>query len=361
MEGISIKDIAIKAGVSVGTVDRVIHNRGNVSAKFREKVLDVLNEFEYKPNLMARGLANKKNYRIAALIPKHDIDPFWKLPLQGIQKANNHIKNFGFTIDLYYYQDGLENDLQKVGMQIFDHDYHALLIAPVIKDEASIIFTECEERQIPYVQINTFINRRSDLFLSFVGQDSYSSGKLAAKLFDFGTQDGDTLLILHLEREVYNSEHLIQKEQGFRDYFKTNNKKNINISQLSFSELESEEKRQTFVSYALEQHPKLSGVFVTTSKLHCIINDFINLSSTSLNFIGFDLIDENLNHLKNDNALFLINQNPTQQGYLGIMTLFNHIIHDARIQKTQHLPIDVVMKENAAFYINRQNQTVEVN
>lgn len=361
MTSISLKDIAIKAGVSVGTVDRVIHNRGNVSAKFREKVLDVLNEFEYKPNLMARGLANKKNYRIAALIPSHQVDPFWKLPLQGIQKADNHIKNFGFKIDLYYYQDGLEKDLLKVGMQIFEHDYHALLIAPIIKDEASIIFTECENRQIPYVQINTFINRKSDLFLSFVGQDSYCSGKLAAKLFDFGTQDGDTLLILHLEREVYNSEHLIQKEQGFRDYFKNNNKKNIHISQLSFSDLESEEKRKAFVNYALKQHSKLSGVFVTTSKLHYIINDFINNSKNNLNFIGFDLLDENLNHLTNDNALFLINQNPTQQGYLGIMTLFNHIIHNATIQKTQHLPIDVVMKENAAFYINRQNQSVEVN
>lgn len=356
MPGISLKDIASKAGVSVGTVDRVIHNRGNVSAKFRKRVMEVLEENEYIPNLMARGLATKKSYRIAALLPHSSHDPFWGLPLDGIRKAENHVKNFGFQIDIFHYKDGVENDLLNVGMKIFNKNYNAILIAPIMRDEATVIFAECEKRQIPYIQINTFISRQSKMFLSFVGQDSYGSGKLAAKLFDFGTNDGETLLILHLEREVYNSEHLIQKELGFRDYFKSNPKKKIEIDQLTFSDLDSNTKRKTFVKYALKQNPKLSGVFVTTSKLHCVIDDFMKLSDKKLNFIGFDLIEDNLNHLDNENVLFLINQNPIEQGYRGIMSLFNFIVHKADIKKTQHLPLDVVMKENVAFYTNDQNQ-----
>ena len=58
-----IKDIAVLAGVSEGTVDRVLHNRGDVSAKSREAVTKVLDEMNYSPNLLARSLASKKQYR----------------------------------------------------------------------------------------------------------------------------------------------------------------------------------------------------------------------------------------------------------------------------------------------------------
>ena len=44
---IRIKDIAQQSGVSVGTVDRVLHNRPNVSPAAREKVEKILKEMNY--------------------------------------------------------------------------------------------------------------------------------------------------------------------------------------------------------------------------------------------------------------------------------------------------------------------------
>ena len=60
----TIKDIAQMAGVSAGTVDRVLHNRGDVSQKSKEKVQKVLDEINYQPNVFAIGLAAKKKYTI---------------------------------------------------------------------------------------------------------------------------------------------------------------------------------------------------------------------------------------------------------------------------------------------------------
>ena len=59
---IRIVDIAKMAGVSVGTVDRVIHNRGRVSEENRKKVQTILEMVHYQPNLMARSLASKKQF-----------------------------------------------------------------------------------------------------------------------------------------------------------------------------------------------------------------------------------------------------------------------------------------------------------
>lgn len=45
------------AGVSTGTVDRFLHNRGKISIKAQKKVDQVLKEINYQPNLIARSLA----------------------------------------------------------------------------------------------------------------------------------------------------------------------------------------------------------------------------------------------------------------------------------------------------------------
>lgn len=65
---IRIKDIARLANVSTGTVDRVLHNRGEVSAKSREKVEKVLKEINYQPNIYASALASKKKIHICYII-----------------------------------------------------------------------------------------------------------------------------------------------------------------------------------------------------------------------------------------------------------------------------------------------------
>lgn len=52
----TIYDISEKAGVSIATVSRVLNGSSNVSEKTRQKVLDVIEQYEYKPNAFARGL-----------------------------------------------------------------------------------------------------------------------------------------------------------------------------------------------------------------------------------------------------------------------------------------------------------------
>ena len=65
-KNVRIKDIAQLSGVSVGTVDRVLHNRGRVSEEALKKVLTVLDQIEYKPNVIARTLGSNKTYTIEA-------------------------------------------------------------------------------------------------------------------------------------------------------------------------------------------------------------------------------------------------------------------------------------------------------
>ena len=63
----TIKDIAKRANVSIGTVDRVLHNRGNVSSETKKKIEKTIKELKYKPNIYARQLKLAKRYKIGAM------------------------------------------------------------------------------------------------------------------------------------------------------------------------------------------------------------------------------------------------------------------------------------------------------
>lgn len=56
----TVKEIAEKSGVSIGTVDRVLHNRGRVSPETRKRVLAIADELQYVPNRVAQSLATRK-------------------------------------------------------------------------------------------------------------------------------------------------------------------------------------------------------------------------------------------------------------------------------------------------------------
>ena len=91
---IRIKDIAKRAGVSVGTVDRVLHNRPNVSKKAREKIENALKELDYKPNMYASALAYNKSYTFACIIPKHASEAYWEEVEEGVVDACERRRDF---------------------------------------------------------------------------------------------------------------------------------------------------------------------------------------------------------------------------------------------------------------------------
>ena len=68
-QSITIYDVAKKAGVSMATVSRVVNGNPNVKPGTRKKVMEVIEELDYRPNAVARGLASKKTTTVGVIIP----------------------------------------------------------------------------------------------------------------------------------------------------------------------------------------------------------------------------------------------------------------------------------------------------
>ncbi|MCY6353811.1 LacI family DNA-binding transcriptional regulator [Clostridium sp. ZS2-4] len=92
----TIRDVAVKAGVSVATVSRVLNNQEGYSEKTKQKVLKTIKELGYKPNAIARGLANKSTKTIGVLVP--DVSTmFLSKILNGIE-TNAHQKDYSVIV-----------------------------------------------------------------------------------------------------------------------------------------------------------------------------------------------------------------------------------------------------------------------
>ena len=90
------------AGVSAGTVDRVLHNRGDVSVSSREKVQKVLDDIDYHPNMFAIGLAAKKRYHIVCIIPYYIEHDYWHAVAAGIDRAAQELRPFNVGVSYLY-------------------------------------------------------------------------------------------------------------------------------------------------------------------------------------------------------------------------------------------------------------------
>ncbi|MCY3039168.1 substrate-binding domain-containing protein [Aerococcus sp. Group 2] len=87
-QNVTIYDVAHQAGVSMATVSRVVNGNPNVRPKTREKVMKVIKELNYHPNVIARGLASKRTRYIGVLLP--DItNPYYSSLALGIDDIAN--------------------------------------------------------------------------------------------------------------------------------------------------------------------------------------------------------------------------------------------------------------------------------
>ncbi len=349
-KNIRIKDIAKKAGVSEGTVDRVLHNRGKVSVKSTEKVRRVLKEINYTPNLIARTLGVNRNYRLVALTPDPNLDPFWQQSFEGIKAGEAQLVQFGihFNVEYSFYDPTKKETFQKAALEIFHSHPDGVLVAPLFYYASIPFFKELAEAKIPFILFNTHILEAKAL--SFIGQDLFKSGNLAAELVSIGQPANSTFAVVHINEDLPNSVHLVEKEKGFRDYFVSpGNSHTIKTYVLNNTDIESFQESVTKIF----NDTFLAGIFITTSKAY-LIAPIVKKINPTIRIVGYDLIKENMDCLNQGSIHFLINQNPMRQAKLGIQALANHLLFKKRIPSLHLFPLEIITPQNVSTYLSHE-------
>jgi LacI family transcriptional regulator len=346
---ITIKDIARMAKVSIGTVDRVIHNRGEVAEESLQRVLKVLEKTAYKPNLIARTLASNKKVRIAVLLPNPKQDEYWALSEQGILDAEKAWAQYAvdlerFNFDLYNVQS-----FKSMGEKVLQNVPHGILAAPMFESEAADFFRECRAKKIPFVFVNN--NLKACQPLSFIGQDLYQSGMLGAELLHLGEQRKGIYAILHIYDDTRTSKFLLEKERGFRDYFLEQDSDgyeviglDLNYTHIPTLELELNE---------LLSKRNLRGILVTTSTGAKVVSKLLQKQGkNSVRLVAYDLLKDNVSFLKKGIIDFIINQNSRRQAFAGIGELANHLLFHKEAVRTHLFPLEIVSRKSLSSQLD---------
>ena len=203
-----VKEIARRANVSIGTVDRVIHNRTGVSENTKSNILEIMKELDYQPNILARRLASKKLLKFATLIPSMSQETeFWKVPLKGIVQAETEIKQYGIEIAKYFYDQNDKNSFVIQSKKILETEIDGLLVAPIFIEESLEFAKSCNQLKIPQVFINSDIPNESRL--SYIGPDLYQSGYLSARLTNYALPESSKILIINISKGIDAYHHLL--------------------------------------------------------------------------------------------------------------------------------------------------------
>jgi LacI family transcriptional regulator len=106
----TIKDIAVRANVSITTVSRVLNDKPDVRSETKKKVLEIIAQLGYQPNSLARGLVWQKTHTLGLVIP--DIaNPFFTEVARGVEKK---AKGFGYSVIFCDTENDVQNEAEAI-------------------------------------------------------------------------------------------------------------------------------------------------------------------------------------------------------------------------------------------------------
>jgi LacI family transcriptional regulator len=344
-----IKDIASLAGVSIGTVDRVLHERDGVAAKTRDNVKQILKETNYSPNVMAQVLKSRKGFHIVSLLPEPSKDNvFWQKHSAGINRAIEELDLFHVTITQVTFDMFNENDFQLKAGNVLNLKPDGVLLAPIFKSESIAFCLGLNEVKIPFVFVDGFIENTD--FLAYIGEDIYRSGRVAGQLTDMITHEKSDILIVNIARNIQNVHHLNNRMKGFLNYFEKSGINKGKKIKISIPDPSSENVKNA-MEKIFNQNPQIGSIFMSGSKSHLIASYLEEKGYKNINLIGYDLLDQNVRYLRSGTIRFLISQRPEEQTYKAVKKLFDFLSLNRAPESMEYLPVDIITAENVDFFV----------
>lgn len=340
----TIKAIAQQAGVSIGTVDRVLHKRGRVSPETEKRVLAIVKKTAYKPNIFARNLKLAKTFVFGVLMPQPAQDSaYWSLPLRGVARAEEELRSQKVRIRRFFYNKRSEASLARVRRKVLTSSLDGLLVAPVASRPFEQLLRDLPHR-LPCVFFDSFIPGVAHL--SSIGQDSVQSGILSGRLLKMLiTEPGHVAVIRVLPRDF----HIDDRVRGLLSY--CGQCPHVTTEVYDADGDGGHGGMDRIFARIFRLHPDLRGIFVSNASTHRAAA-FVKSRGAAgrVHVIGYDLIDENVRYLREGVIDFLISQQPERQGYEGITTLYRHVVLKEAVPKKVTMQIDIITSENVDFY-----------
>ena len=322
---VTIKDIARKAGVSRGTVDRVLHNRKGVNDAVAERVNAIAKEMGFFPNRAGKVLAARKQpIRFGCLLPSIG-NPFFNDLIAGFHLSEKELTDFGVSMDILQVKSFDKNIHLEAIKKLRNNNYQGLCITSIDVPEVKEAIDAIVASGIPVITVNTDITSTGRL--CYVGPDYTHGGKTAAGLLSMMTSK-EKLSILVVTGSFHIKGHN-ERIKGFTEGLQAHR---MDFEIICLLESLDDDKRAFFLtSECLEKNPQINCVFIAAAGVYGTCKAIMHLhKQNQIKVMSFDDIPTTKALVKQGIISFTLCQEPLQQGYLAIQKLFTYLMSEGK-------------------------------
>ena len=337
-----IKQIAERLGISIGTVDRALHNRTGVKPETRKKILKAAEDLHYRPNVVARNLKLNRRLTIGVYLPGQ-IASFFDPLREGLRSVAKEVH--GVQIDLRFriYPRLGEGDLALLEQDLGEF-YDAVILTPADPRLFNQVIRKLASRGTAVICVAS--DAPDSARLASVCIDATVSGGIAAELLamklpspadvavitgDLGTQDhtgklrgfaaGIGVMAPHL--------HLLPAVQTH----------------------ESAEQAYRKTLALLDRSPSLKGIYVNTANSLPVLRALQKRSLLgTVQVVTTDLFPELVPMIESGKVVATLHQRPFTQGKIALEVLLRYLVDQVEPEVTRKLAPHIVMRSNLPLF-----------
>ncbi len=342
---LTIRDIADLAGVSRGTVDRVLHHRGRVDPAVAERIRKIMKECDYRPSKVAQQLALIQQKNKIGFISKIDYNGFWSIINKNAEQMERTLAEYGITVEKRYFDYCLPDVQRRLIDELVAEGISALIIVPL---ESEIIVSRLRalsDSGIPVVLLNSELTGFSPF--CYIGSDYYIGGKTAAGLLH-NFSKAPLLRILLMNGSRYLSSQRLRR-QGFIDEITA---LDPNREIVESGDITSDPEYAFRVAQKmLLSHPEINAVYTIPDNAAAVGNAIqASGRAGSLVHIGFAMTDATRPYILNGSISALIGQRAQEQGRLPFQILLDYLATGEPPADKRILMLnDIFIRQNSVF------------
>ncbi len=340
-----IKDIARATGVSIGTVDRALHDKPGINPATRRRVLDKAAALGYRPNLAARHLKSRTTLRVSVHLPE-EIALFWDSLRDGIREAAAPFAP-SLSVEFRSYPRMGEGDITLFEQALAD-GVHGLVIAPGNPSALEPCLREAARKKVPVVCVVT--DAPACERLTSVSADPFTVGSVAGELLSrFLPGGGDVAFFTGW----LGTEDHAQKLRGFRSSLEDVGR---GVDLVSIVEAHDDER----VGYrralaVLDEHENLGGVYVSTVNSLPVLRAIERRGRAGrVAVVTTDLFPALVPRIRAGQVAATIYQRPVSQGRQALQALYQFLADGTRPPDRIKVIPHVVMRSNLDQLLGRK-------
>lgn len=347
---ITIFDVARLAGVSKGTVDRVLHNRGEVSAATEKKVRSAIEELNYTTNVYASNLGFHGSRTFSFILPASAEGEYWHKLSRGAVIASSRLAPMNAVVKTYCFDQYDASSFVRTCNEVLSTDPSGVVMVPLFQKEASDFAAELTSRSIPYACIDTKPN--DDSYLVYYGMDKYNSGVLCAALLTERLELSEVkrVLVVRILRDMKGeSDPTAERKSGFSDFMGREFPDCVTDT-VFINPSDPSDVKNVMEAY-FSEHPEVKLVVMFNSRVYLLGDYFLAHPDSGRRVVAFDDLEGNFDLLRKGGVTILICQRTEDQAVRSVTALaYSVLMHSQPPVRDNYVHMEILTRYNIDNY-----------